>query len=201
MPISNDKRTLTGGRALYTGKNAYASQGFENDARQSKLGALLSATLYGPQNLPASTYTELLFPDYASKLYRAVFTRNFSRIPDTGKFVAQKTMTVRITANAETTSLAAGQLLIFVVNITRGADLIQLTGITQDTGVGAAFLGVERIWTGVDLFAGDVISMTVNPSASGGCSATGATSGTSPSGGLLESWNGCSLTVEELDLQ
>lgn len=202
MPVSNSKRTLTGGRALYKGANAYASQGFENDSRQTQLGGLLIAYLVPDFPLVSSTDNILPFPNTEiNKLFSAVYLRGFTRIGDTGVFVAQKAGTYRVSFGATVAGLFPTQTSFVNLYIRRNPDIVEYrarqTNPDAANNSNATLGGVVY----ADLLPGDSIYLTANPGVSPGALATGMNApSASGLGGTLYSFDLTYLHLEQIDL-
>lgn len=199
MPRSNNSRSLTGGRALYRGKDAYAAQGFENDTRQSQLPALAVLHLWGNQSIPGgSVETTILFNrSYTSSTFNPIFTRNFFYTDD-GYLITQKTGTYFFNFALRGGDVAAGESLRATIEVSRGFDRRLFFYVSPNSSAGVANVTLSA-GDYVDLKQGDTIRIfTSNPTAftvSGGSVAPNA-AGT----GIDETIRSTYLSLEEVDL-
>lgn len=193
---------LKGGRALYRGKDAYASQGFENDTRQSQLGGLLVAYLDVDMALASGTDTVLTFANtVVNNLFSTVFLRNFQRIGTSGVFVARRGGTYRCSYGVTITGIAAAQTAFVNLYIRRGVDIVEYrarqTNPDAATASNATIGGVVYF----DLLPGDQIYLTANPGTSAGALATGMNANSASGlGGTLYSFDLSYLHLEQTDL-
>jgi len=201
MPRSSDRRGLSGGRALYRSKqDSYASQGFEDDTRQSQLGGMVVAYLGANQSLPINTDTPLIFSvSQVNSLYTNLFMRGFMLAGDGTGFFVRKGGTYRASFQVFYNLLGAAQQTgSSILSITRGVDALKLRA--RFTNTDALNTGVfETAYTGiVDLLPGDFVQLTANPGAVI-CNAEGITTASNARGGTDFIVNS-GLVLQEIDL-
>ncbi len=202
MPRSNTGpggRTLTGGRALYTGKNAYASQGFENDTRQSQLGGLVSAYLWGNQTTANGTETVVSFnQNYTSATVSPVFVRGFTFSPSLQAFICQATGTYRFMFSADVNTLVAADTVTIFLRVWRGTSVRTYRASQTNTDAVTSMRTPVTCMGYVDLRPGDRI--TLSSISTTGVLLAGGTTGTSTLNGLDEILNATYLHLEQTDL-
>lgn len=205
MPLSNQGpggRSLTGGRALYTGKNAYASQGFENDTRQSVLPSLAILYLWGtPQAIPAGLVdTSVAFvANYASSSFNPIFTRGLYFNASDYSLSCQASGTYRLDAGARFNGLAAGTIGVVRVRIRRGLDERAWDDAIINPFAAAANDFSITLSTYVDLLAGDRIQLLAATN-SAGVTLSAGTTYASASGGRGEGTGRTFLNLYQIDL-
>lgn len=157
-------KKLDGGRtALYRGKDAYASQTFENDSRAQKLTALLVAYLTNTQTLPASTDTEIKFITTQNIFINSPILRQIQRVLNsTSRFAIQKDFTAKITYHSEVLAYGTNAILDTKINILRNDKTIILHDRVSNTGSSSAAMSIGSSWI-LDLKQKDIIFMVVNP--------------------------------------
>ncbi len=201
MPRSNSSRRLDGGRALYRGRDAYASQGFENDTRQTELGGLAVIQLYGDYSLSMSVDNEIPFPDYVSKLYSAVYLRGFARLSDSSsRFVVRRGGTYRVYVSVFNPFQGTGQSLNASILIKRGVDEIRMFSriLNSDALMPGPF--PASTMDILDLQKGDIFYLLVNPQASAGALLRGNSTQATAEGGIAERLEGTRLILEQVDV-
>lgn len=203
MPRSNQGpsgRTLAGGRAYYTGRNAYASQGFENDTRVSQLPALAILYLWGDQTIPGgSVDTAVQFaPSYASATLNPIFARGIYFNPNDFSLYCQATGTYRFTASIRAKNLAAATAVVMRVKVRRG-NSERLFDQALVNMAAAATNDISVTLSGfIDLLPGDYVFLT--GASSGGFTLSGGSVGTAPLGGIQEDLQPTYLFLEQIDL-
>lgn len=203
MPRSNSGptgRTLTGGRAYYTGKNAYASQGFENDTRVSTLPALALLYFWGNQTIPAGGVdTTIPFTaSYASGTFNPIFTRGIVFNPNDFSLYCQATGTYHFESSIRLNSLGPTDAAIMRIKVRRGNNERQFLQASTNisTTVSSGFTVNHSGY--VDLVQGDYLFLTA--ACTSGATLAGGSTSTSPLGGLLESLQPTYLFLEQIDL-
>lgn len=201
MPRSNQGpsgRSLTGGRALYTGVNAYASQGFENDTRQSQLPALAIIYLWGDQIIPAATDTAIKFNlGYASSTFNPIFTRGIYFNPTDFSLYCQMAGTYRFDMSARAKTLGGGTTAVMRVRTRRGINERQQTQALPNLAAGAGDFTLSLSGY-LDLLPGDQVFITV--SSSGGFTLGGGSTTIAALGGLEEDIQPTFLHLYQVDL-
>lgn len=192
---------LKGGRALYRSKDAYASQGFENDTRQSQLGALLIANVQGDslQSITAGTENVVLFPSRSLSRITppAVFSRGFI-YDNAGAFFCRAGGTFKFAVSLRLTDLAVNTLAQATLQIVRGQDIIRFTFTNVNTDAVNTNSFVVQGSHYVDLLPGDVISLLIDPGNT--TTLRGTTEATNTSGGLTATVRQSYFSLEQIDL-
>lgn len=162
MPRSNSSRSLTGGRAAYRSKDAYASQGFENDTRQTQLPAMAALYLWGSQIIPtgASTYTPVNWGSYTSGAFQNVFLRNFF-LDGSNQLYCRRGGTYKITTSVAT---QVPEFCVFNtrLRITRPVNVIRDFYVTMRDTSGTNDVQLTSPPIIVDLLEGDTLVLAVN---------------------------------------
>lgn len=196
MPRTS-KGGLRGGRALYTGKNAYASQGFENDTRQTTLGGLAACYLVADRNNTAADATAIVWGAGIISLGNAnttpthnVFLRGFSLLSDGATLQCRTPGTYRIQGGVRCASVPVSTVVIARVQVTRSNSLIySVAAVSQN--VSATVVGgqvdINTLPALLDLQSGDFIQLIIQ----------GLTAGTVSLGASY----GTGLYLEQLDIQ
>lgn len=116
-------KKLDGGRtALYRGKDAYASQTFEDDQRAQAFSGLLIAYLHGNQSLTPSVNNNIVFAPRTSKFYKNLILRKFIQLASQAAFMSQGNGTYKLSLGVETYSGPVQA----IINVQRGNDQLQL---------------------------------------------------------------------------
>jgi hypothetical protein len=186
---------LKGGRALYRGQNSYASQGFENDTRQSQLGGLVVAYKWGDQTTGVGTPTVITFPQtYLSSTFNPLFLRGFAFNPATSTFTCRKPGTYRIFYSLDVTDLVGTDSALSRLRIFRGVDERALRAALVSAPVDRGPLITSDI---VDLQYGDQFYLVATTTKA--AIILGGSLGTNELGGREETFRSC-LLVEQIDL-
>jgi hypothetical protein len=187
---------LKGGRALYRGPNAYASQGFENDTRRSQLGALAMLYLWGNQSIPTGTsvYTPVAWSSYISSTFTNVFTRGF--VLKDNILYCRRTGTYKVSFSVKA-SLPATNYLDARLQITRLGAATRNYYATLSNSDAATTANVQLVGTPfvTDLLEGDTLVLGLQHNNGGSVTVSGG----SVSGDSL-TINLTTLLVEEIDL-
>lgn len=167
---------LKRGRALYRGKDAYASQTFENDQRAQYLTGLLS--VFGAQEviLSPSAYNTIAFLDTRSKEVESPVMRHFSRVTgNAGKFICQRDFTSEVSGGVRIDSVDNSAFVDARLIIIRGSVIFLFVAST--TNLTGSTATVELIFAPkvFDIKRGDVIYMEIDPGASAAARIRGAT--------------------------
>lgn len=187
---------LKGGRALYRGQNAYASQGFENDTRRSQLGGLAVIHLWGNQNIPTGTsvYTPVSWGFYISSIFTNVFTRGFT-LKDNVLY-CQKVGTYKVSysvrANLPATNFLDSRLQISRIGAPTRSYYAALSNPDAATTATVQLVGAPFV---VDLLKGDTLVLGLRHDNGGSVTINGG----AVSGDTLNI-NLTTLLVEQIDL-
>lgn len=188
---------LRGGRALYRTRDAYASQGFEDDTRQSRLGGLVVARLWENVVIPGGGVDTLItFPAYVSMFGPSIFLRGFYY--KDGTFYCNLGGTYRISLNLRTGDVPANSSATSAIQVTRGVNTfrqLQAVSNTDAVTAGSFFIYSDVV---LDLLPGDVVQIYA-ASIGGGFTVSGGTNNTSAAGGVADNARSY-MTIEQIDL-
>lgn len=179
MPKTNKNRKIPGGRAQYTGKNAYASQGFENDTRVEQLSGLAYCYLAGNLVLTSTSQTIVWGKTVGAAGFNNIFTRGFTLLSDGATLSCLTPGTYRIDSSLQLYVQATQTGTIFATVKRAGTILFQAQGLFQasTTQQQTTLTTVPFIF---DLKAGDQISLILAAAIS-----TTVLGGFGPSTGLM----------------
>lgn len=157
----NQQPGLVGGRALYTGKNAYASQGFENDTRQRQLPGLAACYLAADRTNITADATAIAWGAVISSIGTSnIFLRGFTLLSDGATLQCRLPGTYRLTAGIRFTTIPVSTTPVLRVQVMRQGNVVyDVVAITQN--VSASVVGgqteIKTMPVPIDLQTGDSI--------------------------------------------
>lgn len=206
MPRSNEGptgRTLKGGRAYYRGQNAYASQGFENDQRQSQLSGLMFAYLVGTTTSGINNvFADVVLgaPVTVSSMSTALFLRGFYQDPATGIFYCRKTGTYKFFHSLRVSDLGPGEQFNSQMLVTRGVNEQRFFSAVTNTDAAASGSFLSAFTGYVDLRDGDILRFQTSTSGAVARTLQGMTQAVSAAGGTSDVFRPTYLSLEQVDL-
>lgn len=160
---------LVGGRALYTGKNAYASQTFENDTRQRQLPGLAACYLSADRTNTAQDALALVWGQSISSIGTPnVFLRGFWLLADGATLQCTTPGSYKLSCGLRFAVLAASTTGVFRVQVKRAGNVVyDIVSTAFNTGAVNGQFQLTPPPVPVDLQIGDQVYMVVQSPGAG----------------------------------